>query len=67
LTKKNDVLKKTQRVTIALNMQKDSWNIINLHQVLNNGTLYIMELKKEKKMKIQFIMLISWFFKDIIL
>jgi hypothetical protein len=24
LTKKNDVLKKTQRVTIALNMQKDS-------------------------------------------
>jgi hypothetical protein len=32
-----------------LNMQKDSWNIINLHQVLNIETLQIMELKKEKK------------------
>jgi hypothetical protein len=30
--------KKNQVVTIAVNVQKDSWNIINLHQVLNNGT-----------------------------
>jgi len=24
---------------VVLNMQKDFWNIINLHQVLNNETL----------------------------
>jgi hypothetical protein len=31
-------------------MQKDSWNVINLHQILNIETLQIMELKKEKKL-----------------
>jgi hypothetical protein len=25
-------------VTVALNLQKDFWNIINLYQVLNNET-----------------------------
>jgi hypothetical protein len=35
-------------MTIALNMKNNSWNIINLHQVLNSGTLQIMEAQKEK-------------------
>jgi hypothetical protein len=33
---------------IILNMQKDFWNIINLHQVLNIETLQVMELKRKK-------------------
>jgi hypothetical protein len=37
--KEKGCLKKIKIVTVVLNMQKDSWNIINLHQVLNNGTL----------------------------
>jgi hypothetical protein len=36
---KKNVWKKKIIVSIALKMQKDSWNIINLHQVLNNETL----------------------------
>jgi hypothetical protein len=34
--------------TIVLNMQKDSWNIINSHQVLNFETLQVMEPIKKK-------------------
>jgi hypothetical protein len=30
--------KKKPVVTVALNMQNDYWNIVNLHQVLNNET-----------------------------
>jgi hypothetical protein len=48
---------------IILNMQKDSWNIINFHWVLNIETLQVMELKKEKKSIIQFIIFPLWFFK----
>jgi hypothetical protein len=39
LINKKNVWKKIQIITIVLNMQKDSWTIINFHQVLNNETL----------------------------
>jgi hypothetical protein len=34
--------------TIVLNMQKDSWNIINSHRVLKIETLQVMEPIKKK-------------------
>jgi hypothetical protein len=43
-------LKKKTIVIVVLNMQKGSWNIINLHQVLSNETLQVIELKKKKKL-----------------
>jgi hypothetical protein len=45
-------------------MQKDSWNIINLHQVWNIETLQVMELEKKKKLTKKCIMLPLWCFKD---
>ncbi len=45
-------------------MQKDSWNIINMYQVLNIEILQVMEPKKEKKLTKKFIMFPLWCFKD---
>jgi hypothetical protein len=42
-------------------LQKDSQNIIYLHQVLNIENLQVMEPKKKKKLTTWFIMLFLWF------
>jgi hypothetical protein len=43
-------------VLSALNMQKDSWNIINLHQILVIKNLEIMKHIAKKTLKFQIIM-----------
>jgi hypothetical protein len=64
---KNDIWKKRTiyiGVLSALNMQKDSWNIINLCEILTIEYLQVMEFIPKEKMEIQIIMLAWWFLKD---
>jgi len=64
---KKDIWKKRTvyiGVLSVLNMQKDSWNIINLCEILIIEYLQVMEFIPKEKMEIQIIMFAWWFLKD---
>ncbi len=54
-----------KNVLVALNMQIDSWNIFNLHQIWKIKKLQLMELIPKKRLTIQVSVLLLWFFKDV--
>jgi hypothetical protein len=51
----------------ALNMQKDSWSFINLPQFFIIKMLLVMEFIPKEKMRIQIIVFVWIFFKDIMI